>query len=331
MSYNGPLTFELNFNTSTPSSLQPQPSNTCTLTALLRQSAFPDMTLFSNNNDFTMCQLQLQQSNSSSNFTCRLSIEYPLIATWYYLAVSSDCNYLVDVLLPNTCLFPALQPPLSNSTDTNQTMSNLFDSSFLFRTFEQLTNASNTALYCSKYSEPIETFRFIGPTYFSVKYYFNSNYNRSNALLVRDEKKPYFIEFLVDLANNGGTLNFYLANNLIFDPGYVTASATSTASMQQQQPNSSTNSDQNQQMKNRVVGYDLHNRAKEFNLANVRVMLKACLLFNSMDYRNCPYGYAMSVQSFTNIFTNLQLSVPYPYMGKWYLAVWKECFDLNSK
>ena len=79
---------------------------------------------------------------------------------------------------------------------------------------------------CLKLSPPIETFRFIGPTYFSVKYYFNSNYNRSNTLLIRNERKPYFIEFLVDLANNGGTLNFHLVNNLVTDPNYSHDSVT---------------------------------------------------------------------------------------------------------
>lgn len=78
-------------------------------------------------------------------------------------------------------------------------------------------------------------------------------------------------------------------------------------------------------------GLDLHTRVKDFNLANLRVMLKACLLFNSMDYRNCPPGYLMSVQSFTHLFTNMQLSVAYPFMGKWYLAIWKECSDLTTK
>jgi hypothetical protein len=145
-------------------------------------------------------------------------------------------------------------------------------------------------------------------------------------------------------------LNFYLANNLIYDPSYATTTTTpsdaSTTSQQSTttQPNSSLNNgttaenattklpdQQNMLIKNKIVGYDLHTKVKDFNLANVKIMLKVCFLFNSMDYRNCPYGYDMSVQSFTNIFTNLQLSVPYPMMGKWYLAIWKECFDLNTK
>lgn len=142
-----------------------------------------------------------------------------------------------------------------------------------------------------------------------------------------------------------------MANNLIYDPGYVPTSSpssstspsstqsqsdlannTSSSNLSGQQARQKAQDDQqNMQIKNRLPGYDMHNRAKDFNLASVRVMLKVCLLFNSMDYRHCPIGYEMSVQSFTNIFTNLQLSVPYPYMGKWYLAIWKECFDLNTK
>src|SRR5437868_5224333 len=91
-----------------------------------------------------------------------------------------------------------------------------------------LLNPLKLSQYCSKLTGPIETFRFIGPTYFSVKYYFNSNYNRSNALLVRNEKKPYFIEYLVDLANNGGTLSIYIVNNLIFDPTFDATTTTTT-------------------------------------------------------------------------------------------------------
>jgi hypothetical protein len=176
---------------------------------------------------------------------------------------------------------------------------------------------------------PIETFRFIGPTYFSVKYYFNSNYNRSNSLLITNERTPYFIEFLVDLANNGGTLNFVLVNNLALNPSYGASDSMSGGR---------TLFKQNSTLNERQVEYSMqnnvnnNNRIKEMNLADVDVYLHVCLMYNSMStYKNCPDGYKLVTQSYTNIFTTLQMNVAYPMMGKWYMAVWKECTDSKTK
>lgn len=220
-SFNGPLEFYFNFdnisNSTTNDSFQvPQTSQQtlCTLTALLRQSAFPDMSSFTRNNDYTICQQNLS-SLSSNNVTCKVGIEYPLMSTWYYVSVSSDCNYTIGVALPNVC---QQQRETAGQTPivllNNQTYSSLIDN-LKPKVMESTSTPPSSQQYCSKLSQPIETFRFIGPTYFSVKYYFNSNYNRSNALLVRNEKTPYFIEFLVDLANNGGII---LSNNTL---GYL--------------------------------------------------------------------------------------------------------------
>jgi hypothetical protein len=336
------------------------------------------MNSFKQNNNFTMCYL-----NASAS--CRLSIEYPLTSTWYYVAIASDCAYKTNVFIPSECNGAETTTTTTSSGAAaasrpqilqNQTLASMVDT--LFPGISKATFApTSEQMYCVKTVQPIETFRFIGPTYFSVKYYFNSNYNRSNTLLVRNERKPYFIEFLVDFANNGGTLNFYLGNNLIYDPNYtyeqaanhqtsapptpqmpsspfssfssssstsdtIAFSKTTTASVNHEQVLSGNNNaststpladQQNLLIKNRLVGasYDFNSKLKDFNLANIKIILKVCLLFNSMDYRNCPYGYELSVQSFTHIFTNLQLSVPYPMIGKWYLAVWKECYDVNSK
>ena len=195
--------------------------------------------------------------------------------------------------------------------------------------------------YCSLLTTapPIETFRFIGPTYFSVKYYFNSNYNRSNALLVQNDRKPYFIEFLVDLANNGGTLNFVLVNNLALNPNYGIDSTTKTSTT----TTTTTTSTTSVMSKNATVNatshrmaylfdYSVPNRMKDFNLADIKIFLHVCLLYNSMStYKNCPEGYKLVTQSFTNIFTTMQLNVAYPMMGKWYMAVWKECVDSKTK
>ena len=89
-----PLVIELNF-------LQNQTSNqqNCSLTALLRQSAFPDMTQFKNNNDYAIC------NQNQTDIKCRVKIEYPLVNTWHYLAISSNCNYTIDVKnLESECL-----------------------------------------------------------------------------------------------------------------------------------------------------------------------------------------------------------------------------------
>ncbi|CAF0788957.1 unnamed protein product [Brachionus calyciflorus] len=280
-------------------------TNVCSLTALLRQSAFPDMNNFKINNDHITCL-----SNSTQN--CILSIEYPLDNTWYYLAVTSDCNYSVDVLLPNNCIEQSI-------SIFNETLINLVENLYPGRMKRK------SGEFCTKYFQPIETFRFIGPTYFSVKYYFNSNHNRSNALLIRNERKPYFIEFLVDQANNGGTLNFYLVNNLISDPNLFDTEYLSS------KPTNVPNDSLNPPDLNNTNNTSVNVKSKISGLAEIKVMLYACLLFNSMSsYKNCPEGFLISTQSFTNIFTNVQLNIAYPFMGKWYLAVWKECFNINT-
>ena len=207
---------------------------------------------------------------------CELSVSYPMSSTWYYIAVTSNCSYNILVDSQLSCF---------------------------------TSNGASYALVsqqCTKLSPPIDTFRFIGPTYFSVKYYFNSNNNRSNSILVQSSDKPYFIEFLVDLSNNGGTLNFKLINNLVRDSSFNSY-------------------DNNINLTNGSAMYD-------YDLSNVNVVLKVCLLFNSMaNYKNCPGGYELSTRSFPNQYSNLAMSVPYPMMGKWYLTMWKECYDATTE
>ena len=324
-------------------------NSSCKITSLLRQSAFPDMVVFTNNDRSAICDF----NNNSSNLTdCRLAIDYPMTNTWYYIGVASECPYALSVILPTDCVAETQQ----TLALFNQTFPSLMSNNFL------LLNPARLSQYCSKLTGPIETFRFIGPTYFSLKYYFNSNYNRSNALLVRNEKKPYFIEFLVDLANNGGTLSIYIVNNLIFDPSYdpsKTASntkppsaATANAASAETKRlfsvlnnvndtayngrsinnQSETVGNENVEQQVRYYSNQFRANAHDVSLADVRIMLHACLLFNSMSsYENCPPGYKVSVQSYTSIFSNIQMNVPYPMMGKWYLAIWKECFNINTK
>ena len=267
-------------------------SNTCELTALLRQSAFPDMTMFTKNDDFILCKTGGALNQSS----CELKIDYPLSNAWIYVGISSSCNYTLDVDSTRDC-YP------SHSSLVSQPIGLTTEVAGLTRT--------GLSQECLKLAPPIETFRFIGPTYFSVKYYFNSNYNRSNSVLIRSDQKPYFIEFLVDLANNGGTLSFSLINNLVIDPNYPTTEVIDNASMALTNQSS---------------------RANEFNISGIKIVLKTCLLFNSMSsYKSCPTGYDQSTLSFTNIYTNLRMNIPYPMMGKWYLALWKECYNSSTK
>jgi len=279
--FDGAVTFEMKFQDS---------SNTCELTALLRQSAFPDMTMFTKNDDFILCKT----SGAFNQTSCELKIDYPLSNAWIYVGISSNCNYTLDVDSTRDC-YPSHSSLISQPIGLTTEVAGL--------------TRVGLSQECLKLAPPIETFRFIGPTYFSVKYYFNSNYNRSNSVLIRSDQKPYFIEFLVDLANNGGTLSFSLINNLVIDPNY-TAEVIDNAS---------------------VALNNQSSRVNEFNISGIKIVLKTCLLFNSMSsYKSCPTGYDQSTLSFTNIYTNLRMNIPYPMMGKWYLALWKECFNSST-
>lgn len=102
-----PLVIELNFLQNQTSTQQ-----NCSLTALLRQSAFPDMTQFKNNNDYAICNQEKK---------CRVEIEYPLVNTWHYLAVSSNCNYTIDIKnLESECL-AQFNNVNETATNTSQT------------------------------------------------------------------------------------------------------------------------------------------------------------------------------------------------------------------
>jgi len=305
-----PLTFKMSL-------VQKNNNKLCSLTALVRQSAFPDMTSFKANDDYILC-------NSTSNVSsCKITVDYPVVNQWYYIGITSDCEYKLEVIPTGDCDSYFLNSINTANSSVNTTFSTTLSS--------LSSSTSNLLLNCPKSDNPIETFRFIGPTYFSVKYYFNSNYNRSNALLVRNQNKPYFIEFLVDLANNGGTLNFQIINNLIYDPSYLELSQIylNTPNLVNNNSTNSTLIAYEQFINNQAKNT---NKMKDFNLADVKVMLHACLLYNSMNnYKKCPPGYQVVVQSVTNVYNNVQLNVAYPFIGKWYLAVWKECLDAKSK
>ncbi len=263
--YDGPINFQLNFENS--SALK----DMCSLTVLLRQSAFPDMTSYAKNDKYLICEY-----NTSNTQVCELSVSYPISNTWYYLAVTSTCSYNILVDSQLNCLSKGVTSAIS----------------------------AVNAQQCIQLSPPVDTFRFIGPTYFSVKYFFNSNNNRSNSIFIENNDQPYFIEFLVDLSNIGGTLNFKLINNLVRDLSFTEVPSNKSI--------------------NNSVMYD-------YDLTNVHMMLKVCLLYNSMNnYKNCPQGYELSTKSFLNQYTNLAMSVPYPMMGKWYLAMYKECYDATT-
>lgn len=381
--YSGPLEFSLSFN-STDLAIK----KNCSLIALLKQSTFPDMNNFTTNDNFINCY----STDSNTNSSCRLSAQYPLVNTIYYLAVSSNCSYTLEANVVSNCSFsrhfdiftnnqkalanlnPYIVTSLMNnsttklvpSNQTNNSTTSLRDNLMIGKSKTKKLSATTTTTSnnCNHLAEPTETFRFIGPSYFAVKYYFNSNYNRSNALLIQNDRKPYFIEFLVDLANHGGTLNFYLVNNLVLDPSYSSSSSSSSFTYQypSQQTSSSplngtttttTTANNNASLNvsrdddsNRILStlnylnatpFDNNfmasfaKKINDFNISNVKVMLKVCLLYEKLsNYLDCPDGYALSTQSSMNLFTNLQLSVPYPMLGRWFLAVWKECYDATT-
>jgi hypothetical protein len=57
---------------------------------------------------------------------------------------------------------------------------------FFYR--ERKSNNYCLLLDCNNCQQPIETLRFIGPSYFLVKYYFHSmNNNKSNTFSINDE------------------------------------------------------------------------------------------------------------------------------------------------
>ena len=230
-------------------------SNKCEMTVLLRQSAFPDTTSFENNDNYIICI-----SNSSSQ-TCQLFAEYPLPNTLLYLGINSSCNYSLTVQVQANCV---------TSTGSGQ--------------------------QCSELASPIQTYRFLDEMYFKATYYLKLNESiLDNSLFIRNDKVPYFIEFLVDSSNTGGTLNL----NIMF----------------LNQLNNQSNSTFNSNSTNDTMS----------------VALKACLLYNSMSmYKNCPDGYQVSMANSLNFDTNFQLNVAYPMRGNWFLAVWKQCY-LNSK
>ncbi len=143
---------------------------------------------------------------------------------------------------------------------------------------------------CTDCVIPVETFRFIGPSYFLSKYYFNTNNNnRSNTVLLNNDLM--FVELRMDQSNSGGTLYMYFMNTIM---------KTNTT-------NSSVN--------------------------DIELDLNICLLFNTMDYMKCPKEYYLLSKSVLNStdLHNLIINVPYPMMGKWYVALWKTCKILSTK
>ncbi len=62
--------------------------------------------------------------------------------------------------------------------------------------------------------------------------------------------------------------------------------------------------------------------------------LNGCLLFESMNYKDClkSGGYQLNSKTdLNNDLRNIVLNIPYPFIGKWYLALWKECIDRDTK
>ena len=147
-------------------------------------------------------------------------------------------------------------------------------------------------------------------------------------MLITNKRTPYFIEFFVDLANSGGTLNFVLVNNLALNPSY--GGLVADPINNNNNNNARTLFKYNSTLNERQVEYtiqssnNINTRVKEMNLADADINLYVCLMYNSMStYNNCKDGSKLVTQSYTNIFTALKMNVAYPIMGKWYMAVWE--------
>ncbi len=141
---------------------------------------------------------------------------------------------------------------------------------------------------CSHPSLLIKTYRLIETTSdFSIKYFFNSSLSAKQSQLIIEGKNLYFYEFIIDLSNIGGSLNFIV---------------------------------------NKIT---MHQKSfKKELFLGIEIYLHACLMFNSMDIRKkCNGGYKIVTQSFSHNFSSIELNVAYPMIGKWYLALWKECID----
>ena len=67
-------------------------NNFCSITIFLRQSALPDMKNIKNNDDYAVCQFAYQEEQ-----VCRVRILNPMVDTWYYLSVISNCFYKINI------------------------------------------------------------------------------------------------------------------------------------------------------------------------------------------------------------------------------------------
>jgi hypothetical protein len=71
------------------------------------------------------------------------------------------------------------------------------------------------------------------------------------------------------------------------------------------------------------------NNESQVNLP--QIVLHGCFLYESMNYQNCPKGFELEAKTdINNDLHNVMLNIPYPMIGKWYLALWKECFDRET-
>jgi hypothetical protein len=141
-------------------------------------------------------------------------------------------------------------------------------------------------------------------------------------MLLNDDK-IYFIELLSDLSNYGGTMYLYLINNLVkVSSSIAMASAAATAA------------DTNTTLfvNETVVDSSGANNSQKQQQQLPQIILRGCFLFESMNYKKCPDGYHITASTDAhNEIHNTMLNVPYPMIGKWYLALWKECVDRETK
>lgn len=131
---------------------------------------------------------------------------------------------------------------------------------------------------------------------------------------------------LVDQASYGGTMYIYLINHLVKQASQQLTTSSSTKTN-----NQTTNFTNIVQLKNNINEINGTTTAyKSFKLP--QIVLYGCLLYESLNYKKCPNGYDIVAKTDINDdFTNIILNIPYPMIGKWYLALWRECYDRLTK
>jgi hypothetical protein len=212
----------------------------------------------------------------------------PIKFTLNFNSSSNSCSLtglIRESALPITSSYQSNDANITcTSSTTNCFLSNSYpiQNTFYYLSVLSTCNYTVTLTVTSlALSAPIKTIRFLSPSTFYSKFYLTTNIN--NVLTISYLSVPYFIEYLFDQSNFGGTLGVYLNSAVQSSSG---------------------------------------------SLVGVKIYLNACLMFNTLfSYLNCPQGYSLTTQVYYGSYTYKNMSIPYPMIGKWYLALWMQCYD----